>query len=127
MRVWQVSGKYPVYDDNGLVSHTDVTLVSTNTAYATFTEHLQGDHRGKSEAELIELCLEAFFKEEYADKVMLESVGKVDEALAGLKDYQERQEEVNARIFSEIEALKRAQKGKAKAKPVEHHVEIEEG
>lgn len=110
------------HDETGAVVGAFVSLTDPVTN-DTISAELEGDHRQTSEQVLVELVKEDFYKRHYADKVMLETVAKVDEALTGLTDYQKRQEEVNARIFTEIEALKRAQKGKAN--PVEHSVEIE--
>lgn len=123
MTTFRKANLFNKIDETGAVVGAFVYLTDPVTN-DTISAELAGDHRQTSEPALVELVLEAFFKRHYADKVMLESVAKVDEALTGLTDYQKRQEEVNARIFSEIETLKRNQKGKAK--PVEHNVEIEE-
>lgn len=118
----KVVHNFPKMDETGQVSGAYVLLTDPSNG-DQFSADLVGDFRNASPDQLVEAVLDVVFKRYYADKVMLESVAKVDEALTGLTDYQKRQEEVNARIFAEIEALKRAQKGKAK--PVEHSVEIE--
>lgn len=78
MRSWSVVGRYPIYKD-GVVVKVDVTLASTSGLYATFSESVAGDHVGTSDDELVNLALEAFFKSEFADKAMAESVQKIDE------------------------------------------------
>lgn len=79
MRSWSVAGKYPTLDGDGVVTHTEIVLVSTTSGYATFTERVLGDQTGKSERELVELAREAYFKTEYSDRAMAESVQKIDE------------------------------------------------
>ncbi|MEQ9763266.1 DUF1366 domain-containing protein [Streptococcus sp. ZJ151] len=79
MRAWNVVGKYPVYDDGEKVMHTEITIASTTGGYATYTERVVGNHMDKAEIELVELCREAHFKSEYANRAMAESVQKIDE------------------------------------------------
>ncbi|HEM5937058.1 TPA: DUF1366 domain-containing protein, partial [Streptococcus suis] len=78
MRTWNVVGKYPIYTD-GVVSHTEIAIASTTGGYATYTEKVLGNHMDKPETELLELAREAYFKSEYADRAMAESVQKIDE------------------------------------------------
>ena len=78
MRTWYVVGKYPIYTD-GKVTHTEITLATLSGSYGTFTERIAGDQTGKTNDELIELARDAYFKSEYADKAMPETVQKVDE------------------------------------------------
>ena len=78
MRTWYVVGKYPIYTD-GKVTHTEITLATLSGSYGTFTERIAGDQTGKTNNELIELARDAYFKAEYADKAMPETVQKVDE------------------------------------------------
>ena len=78
MRTWYVVGKYPIYTD-GKITHTEITLATLSGSYGTFTERIAGDKTGKTNNELIELARDAYFKAEYADKAMPETVQKVDE------------------------------------------------
>ena len=78
MRTWYVAGKYPIYTD-GKITHTEITLATLSGSYGTFTERIAGDKTGKTNDELIELARDAYFKSEYADKAMPETVQKVDE------------------------------------------------
>lgn len=89
MRAWNVVGKYPVYDSDGKVSHTDITIASATGSHATYTERTIGDQRDKSEQELVELAREAHFKSEYADRAMAESVQKIDELEVAVKKLDE--------------------------------------
>lgn len=100
MRAWRIVGKYPVFDDFGEVSRTDITLVSDSSGYATFTESLLGDHRSKSDKELIELAHEAYFKSEYADRAMAESVQTVEELKRQSEAFAQGIEEAKAEIAS---------------------------
>lgn len=79
MRAWNVSGKYPIIDGNGVVTHTEIILVSSTNGYATFTERVLGNQMHKSDHELVELARENYFKSEYSDRAMSESVQKIDE------------------------------------------------
>ena len=78
MRTWYVVGKYPIYTD-GKITHTEITLATMSGSYGTFTERVIGDQTSKTNNELIELARDAYFKAEYADKAMPETVQKVDE------------------------------------------------
>ena len=78
MRTWYVVGKYPIYTD-GKITHTEITLATLSGSYGTFTERIAGDQTSKTNDELIELARDAYFKSEYADKAMPETVQKVDE------------------------------------------------
>ncbi|MGT2833418.1 hypothetical protein Javan249_0046 [Streptococcus phage Javan249] len=86
MRAWNVVGKYPVYDDGGEITHTEIAIASTTGGYATYTERVVGNHIDKAEVELVELCREAHFKSEYANRAMAESVQKIDEMETIVKD-----------------------------------------
>lgn len=79
MRSWKVEGKFPIYDEQGVVTHTMVTLSATGGGHGTFSEKLLGDVRNETESELVDLALESFFKSEFADRAMAESVQKIDE------------------------------------------------
>lgn len=79
MRSWNVVGKYPIIDEHGVITHTDIVIVSTTNGYATFSERVLGNHTQKSDGELVELARENYFKSEYADRAMSESVQKIDE------------------------------------------------
>lgn len=85
MRNWTVVGKYPIYDDDNKISHTEIAIASTSAGYATFTERVLGDHANKSEKELIGLALEALFKSEFSDRAMAESVQKIEEIDQAIK------------------------------------------
>lgn len=78
MRTWSVAGKYPIYTE-GMISHTEIVVVSTSGGHATYAEKVLGNHMDKPETELFELAREAYFKSEYADRAMAESVQKIDE------------------------------------------------
>lgn len=84
MRNWTVAGCYPVIR-NGDITHTDINLASSSGGYATFTERIAGNHTDKSDSELVTLALEGFFKTEFADKAMAESVQKIDELEQSIK------------------------------------------
>lgn len=79
MRSWKLEGKYPIYNDMGVITHTVVTLSATSGGYATFSEKLLGDQTAKGEMDLVDLAREAYFKSEFADRAMAESVQKIDE------------------------------------------------
>lgn len=85
MRNWAVVGKYPIYDDDNKISHTEIAIASTSAGYATFSERVLGDHANKSEKELINLALEALFKSEFSDRAMAESVQKIEEMDQAIK------------------------------------------
>lgn len=78
MRTYAVVGKYPVYDEDGKITHTDISLNATSGGFDSFTQRVAGDHRNKSDAEAIELAKDAYFKSEYAEKAMSESVQEID-------------------------------------------------
>lgn len=78
MRTYAVVGKYPVYDEDGKVTHTDISLNATSGGFDSFTQRVAGDHRNKPDAEAIELAKDAYFKSEYAEKAMSESVQEID-------------------------------------------------
>lgn len=79
MRAWVVAGKYPIYDGDGVVTHTEIVISSTTSGYATFTERVLGDQTNKTDRELVELARDALFKSEFSDRAMAESVQKIDE------------------------------------------------
>lgn len=85
MRNWTVVGKYPIYDDDNKISHTEIAIASTSAGYATFSERVLGDHANRSEKELINLALEALFKSEFSDRAMAESVQKIEEMDQAIK------------------------------------------
>lgn len=84
MRSWNVVGKYPIYTDDQ-VSHTEIQIASTTGGYATYTERIVGNHLNKTDVELVGLAKEAYFKSEYADRAMAESVQKIDELEVSIK------------------------------------------
>lgn len=102
MRNWNVVGKYPIYDDENKISHTEIVIASTSSGYATYTERVLGNQMAKTDAELVELAREAHFKGEYADRAMAESVQTVDE----LKRRSAAFEKQIADAKGEIETLK---------------------
>lgn len=77
MRTWTVESSYPIIVGEE-VTHTVIMVSSRTNGFATFGERVVGDHRGKSEGELVKLALEQFFKNEFAEKAMAESVQTVD-------------------------------------------------
>lgn len=85
MRNWNVVGRYPIYDEENKITHTEIAIASTSAGYATFTERVLGDHANKSEKELIDLALEALFKSEFSDRAMAESVQKIEEMDQAIK------------------------------------------
>nr|DAP43778.1 MAG TPA: Protein of unknown function (DUF1366) [Caudoviricetes sp.] len=85
MRNWNVVGRYPIYDEENEITHTEIAIASTSAGYATFTERVLGDHANKSEKELIDLALEALFKSEFSDRAMAESVQKIEEMDQAIK------------------------------------------
>lgn len=84
MRSWNVVGKYPIYTDDQ-VSYTEIQIASTTGGYATYTERIVGNHLNKTDVELVGLAKEAYFKSEYADRAMAESVQKIDELEVSIK------------------------------------------
>ncbi|HFR3586871.1 TPA: hypothetical protein ACHVCX_001274 [Streptococcus suis] len=104
MRTWNVVGKYPIYTD-GVVSHTEIAIASTTGGYATYTEKVLGNHMDKPETELLELAREAYFKSEYADRAMAESVQKIDE----LEQVTKEAKSFMAESKQEFEAIKNRQ------------------
>ena len=86
MRNWTVVGKYPIYDDDNKISHTEIAIASTSSGYATFSERVFGDHANKSEKELVDLALEALFKSEFSDRAIAESVQKIEEMDQAIKE-----------------------------------------
>lgn len=78
MRTYAVVGKYPVYDEDGTITHTDISLNATSGGFDSFTQRVAGDHRNKSDNEAIELAKDAYFKSEYAEKALSESVQEID-------------------------------------------------
>lgn len=124
------------YDGAGKAFATKVILV--NNEGASVPIFLSAEVIDLPNSELYTLAMDKHYQDNFPQRFEKEKFSEHEQALeenkreisefkaevlAGLKDYQERQEEVDARIFSEIEALKRVQKGKAK--PIEHSVEIE--
>lgn len=85
MRNWNVVGRYPIYDEENKITHTEIAIASTSAGYATFSERVLGDHANKSEKELINLVLEALFKSEFSDRAMAESVQKIEEMDQAIK------------------------------------------
>lgn len=85
MRNWNVVGRYPIYDEENKITHTEIAIASTSAGYATFSERVLGDHANKSEKELIDLTLEALFKSEFSDRAMAESVQKIEEMDQAIK------------------------------------------
>lgn len=78
MRTYAVVGKYPVYDEDGKITHTDISLNATSGGFDSYTQRVAGDHRNKSDNEAIELAKDAYFKSEYAEKALSESVQEID-------------------------------------------------
>ncbi|WP_369350381.1 hypothetical protein AB6M97_06075 [Streptococcus hillyeri] len=124
MRAWNIVGKYPVYDDEGKVSHTDITIASTTGSYATYTERTIGDQRDKSEQELVELAREAHFKSEYAERAMAESVVKIDEMEVNIKEGQKLRQEMQEQL--EFTAGKLAQVDDALERSETQFTKVEE-
>lgn len=114
MRSWKVAGKYPVLDDKGAISGTAVTLATATGSYATFTENIVGNLLQRSDEELIQLALDAFYKAEYADKAIAESVQKVDSLEAAHRENQEAIES-NKALISEVKVISDQSKAIAEA------------
>ncbi len=86
MRNWKVIDKFPIYSTDGKVTHTLIQLATDGGSYATFSEKVVGDHRQEGDARLIKLALDGFFKSEFADRAMAESVQKIDELDVAVRD-----------------------------------------
>ena len=106
MRTWTVVGKYPIYTD-GKITHTEITLATISGSYGTFTERVIGDQTSKTNDELIELARDAYFKSEYADKAMPETVQKVDEMA---NKFDEKSVEYQATITNMQAAIQKSEK-----------------
>lgn len=102
MRTWEVVGKYPIYDGEGTISHTEIAIASTSNGYATFTERVAGNHVTKTNSELIELAREAFYKSEFSNKAISETVVKVEELEELFKSVKKFMKDSEAR-FLEME------------------------
>lgn len=98
-RQWQLAGPaFPVYDEFGNITHTTVSVVSTNESYATYTEILLGDQTTKDASTLIKMAKDQYFKAEYADYAMEDSIKKVDELDRAIKDAKKFQDDVKELI-----------------------------
>lgn len=93
MRTYAVVGKYPVYDEDGKITHTDISLNATSGGFDSFTQRVAGDHRNKPDAEAIELAKDAYFKSEYAEKAMSESVQEIDNLKVKAKERDQKVKE----------------------------------
>ena len=93
MRTYAVVGKYPVYDEDGKVTHTDISLNATSGGFDSFTQRVAGDHRNKSDNEAIELAKDAYFKSEYAEKALSESVQEIDNLKVKAKERDQKVKE----------------------------------
>ena len=98
MRTYAVVGKYPVYDEDGKITHTDISLNATSGGFDSFTQRVAGDHRNKPDAEAIELAKDAYFKSEYAEKAMSESVQEVDNLKIKAKERDQKVKEQKERL-----------------------------
>ena len=78
MRTYAVVGKYPVYDEEGNITHTDVSLNATSGGFDSYTQRVAGDCRNKPDIEVVELAKDAYFKSEYAERAISESVQEID-------------------------------------------------
>lgn len=93
MRTYAVVGKYPVYDEDGKITHTDISLNATSGGFDSFTQRVAGDHRNKSDNEVIELAKDAYFKSEYAEKALSESVQEIDNLKVKAKERDQKVKE----------------------------------
>ena len=93
MRTYAVVGKYPVYDEDGKITHTDISLNATSGGFDSFTQRVAGDHRSKSDTEAIELAKDAYFKSEYAEKALSESVQEIDNLKVKAKERDQKVKE----------------------------------
>lgn len=98
MRAFRVVGKYPIYDDGGNITHTDISITTTAGMPCDYTERVLGNHVNKSDEELVELCRNEHFKSEYSDRAMAESVQKIDELEQSIKANQKLQKELQEQI-----------------------------
>ena len=98
MRTYAVVGKYPVYDEDGKITHTDISLNATSGGFDSFTQRVAGDHRNKPDAEAIELAKDAYFKSEYAEKAMSESVQEIDNLKIKAKERDQKVKEQKEQI-----------------------------
>lgn len=95
MRTWSVVGKYPIYSDGEIVQ-TEILLASTSNGHATFSERVTGDQLNKADKDLVSLALDSFFKSEFADRAMAESVQKIDELDRAIKDFKKFADDAKA-------------------------------
>lgn len=93
MRTYAVVGKYPVYDEDGKITHTDISLNATSGGFDSFTQRVAGDHRNKPDTEAIELAKDAYFKAEYAEKALSESVQEIDNLKVKAKERDQKVKE----------------------------------
>lgn len=93
MRTYAVVGKYPVYDEDGTITHTDISLNATSGGFDSFTQRVAGNHRNKSDNEVIELAKDAYFKSEYAEKALSESVQEIDNLKVKAKERDQKVKE----------------------------------
>ena len=78
-RQWVITGKYPIRNVLGEITSITVHLSSTSDGYAQFSEGLKGDLSLMSDEDIINLAKEQYFKKEYTDRAVSESIVKVNE------------------------------------------------
>ena len=78
-RQWVITGKYPIRNVLGEITSITVHLSSTSDGYAQFSEDLKGDLSLMSDEDIINLAKEQYFKKEYTDRAVSESIVKVNE------------------------------------------------
>ncbi|MDE8688188.1 hypothetical protein PZH43_13290, partial [Streptococcus gordonii] len=74
MRTYAVVGKYQVYDEEGNITHTDVSLNATSGGFDSYTLRVAGDCRNLLDTVVVELGKDAYFISEYAERAISESV-----------------------------------------------------
>lgn len=77
-RIWKIVGNYPQLNDYGEYDSSIIQLVTTGDEYATFTVKIPYMPIGTNSDDIIKAALDQFYKEEFADKAVQESVLKVD-------------------------------------------------
>lgn len=76
-RNWKVTGKYPQYDNTGVVTSTQIIITAEDGA--VIPQLVKKDLTGTNDKEIIAAVLEEFKKSEYVEIAMGEAVKKVDD------------------------------------------------
>ncbi|MDQ0221975.1 DUF1366 domain-containing protein [Streptococcus moroccensis] len=98
---FKVNFNYPKYDDFGKVTGAFIGISDPDTG-DNLSANVLGDYRTVGTSEAITAVLDNFYKRNFADKAMAESVVKIDELDAKTKDFAKQ----IADAVSQITALK---------------------